>query len=85
MLNPKRDYLDRKRIFSSSTSLRDNNKPVGNKRSFNFDPSSRIDDRNSQRREPSASPAPKRRRINNNTIEDEYHEYENRFILFLKH
>jgi len=59
------DYQDRKR-----NSLRDNHmKPFGNKRLCNSDQSSR----NNQRRE---SPTSKRRRMNHNIIEDEYHEYE---------
>jgi hypothetical protein len=59
------DYQDRKR-----NSLRDNHmKPFGNKRLYNSDQSSR----NNQRRE---SPTSKRRRMNHNIIEDEYHEYE---------
>ncbi|CAF3412899.1 unnamed protein product [Rotaria sp. Silwood1] len=73
----KTDYQDRKRnIFSSSSSLRDNNnKNISNKRLYNFDQSSRNDDRNIPRREPSIlSPVSKRRRINNNKIEDEYHD-----------
>ncbi|CAF5030041.1 unnamed protein product, partial [Rotaria sp. Silwood1] len=51
----KTDYQDRKRnIFSSSSSLRDNNnKNISNKRLYNFDQSSRNDDRNIPRREPS--------------------------------
>ncbi|CAF2641318.1 unnamed protein product [Rotaria sp. Silwood2] len=71
----KNDYQDRKRKFFSPSSLRDNNnKQIGNKRLYNFDQSSRNDDRKIPRREPLASPAPKRRRINNDIIEDEYHD-----------
>ena len=64
------DYQDRKR-----NSLRDNHvKQLGNKRPYSSDQSSRS---NNQHRE---SPTSKRRRTNQNTIEDEYHEYEQIFF-----
>jgi hypothetical protein len=56
------DYQDRKR-----NSLHNNNKQIGNKRSYNSNQPSR----NDQCRE---SPVSKRRRMTNNIIEDEYHE-----------
>jgi hypothetical protein len=60
------DYQDRKR-----NSLRDNHvKQLENKRSYSSDQSSRS---NNPHRE---SPTSKRRRMNHNVIEDEYHEYE---------
>lgn len=75
--NSKNDYQDRKRNFTSSSSRDNNNKHLGNKRSYSFDQLSRNDDRNIPRRDPPLSPVSKRRRTNNITIEDEYHEYEN--------
>lgn len=66
------DYRDRKR-----NSFRDNHvKQFGNKRSFSSEPAPRYD----QRRE---SPTSKRRRVNSNKIDDEYHEYERQANLSL--
>jgi hypothetical protein len=78
--NSNSDYQDRKRNFCPSSLSRDTNKAIGNKRLYHSDQSFRNDDRNNQRREPPLSPVSKKRRISNNIIEDEYHEYENSFV-----
>jgi hypothetical protein len=63
------DYQDRKRNFHPPSSFRDNNK-----RLYQSDQTSR----NDQYRE---SPMSKRRRMTNNIIEDEYHEYKRILLL----